>query len=471
MRKRILYSTPGICIVLLLCSGCSKTFLNKTPPNAIPLDQALTTPAELDQALNGAYAALRNIGVYGADFLITGDVQADNVYVETNTMGAYVAQYSYTVLVNDPVPNAMWTNAYIGILRANQVINASIESASIDTIKSQAYAIRALLYFKLVNIFATAYTTDPTALGVPLALSYNPDLLPKRNTVGEVYSQIVNDLQTALKSTPGYVNSVLLSRYAIEGLLAKVYLYEGDKTNAKSMAVDVINAGVFKLVSPANYNAFWNNSSIQTDSNEVLFEVDVDQANSNGSLGVGGYYINGFQELYASSQLYNLYSATDIRRTLLIPGLTKSGDSAYLVNKFPNAQNPDPDNLKVIRLAEVYLIAAESSLPANEPDALMYLNALMAKRNPAGAPYSSSGSALLNDIVLERRKELAFEGDRLYDMNRLQLAINRIANPGAIPLNSSYLSISFPDYRRIAPIPQDEINANPNIASQQNQGY
>ena len=464
MRKTILY------LGLLVCSGCAKSFLNKTPSNAISLDQALTTPVQLSQALNGAYAALRNTGVYGANFLISGDVQADNVYVETSNIGAYVSQYAYTVLVTDPVPDAMWTNAYIGILRANQVINAPINTPSTDTIKSQAYAIRALLYFKLVNIFAAAYTTDSTALGVPLVLLYNPDLLPKRNTVGEVYSQIVNDLQTALKSAPGYVNSVLLSRYAIEGLLAKVFLYEGDKPDARSAAVDVINAGVFKLASPANYNAFWSNPAIQTDANEVLFEVDVDQANNNGSLSVGGYYINGFQELYASSQLYNLYSATDIRRTLLIPGLTKSGDSAYLVNKFPNAQNPDPDNLKVIRLAEVYLIAAESSLPANEADALLYLNALMANRDP-GFTYTSSGPALLNAIVLERRKELAFEGDRLYDMNRLQLAINRIANPGAIPLDPDHLSIPFPDYRRIAPIPQAEINANPNIASQQNQDY
>lgn len=464
MKKTILY------ISLLLCSGCAKSFLNKTPSTSIPLDQALTTPVELKQALNGAYAALRNTGVYGANFLITGDVQADNVYVETSNIGAYVPQYTYTVLVNDPVPDQIWTNAYIGILRANEVINASLSSPSTDTIKSQAYAIRALLYFKLVNIFATAYTTDSTAPGVPLVLSYNPDLLPKRNTVSEVYRQIVNDLQTALDPAPGYVSSVLLSRYAIEALLAKVYLYEGDKTDAKSTAVDVINAGVFKLASPANYNAFWNNPTIQTDANEVLFEVDVDQTNSNGTQSVGSYYINGFQELYASSQLYHLYSATDIRRTLLIPGLTKSGDSAYLVNKFPNAQNPDPDNLKVIRLAEVYLIAAESSLPGNEPDALMYLNALMANRDP-GFTYTSSGPALLDFIVLERRKELAFEGDRLYDMNRLHLPINRIADPGAIVLNPDHLSIPFPDYRRIAPIPQDEINTNPNIASEQNQGY
>lgn len=457
-------------MLLLLCSACAKSFLNKTPANAIPLNQALSTPAGLNQALNGAYAALRNTALYGANFLITGDVQADNVYVETKNSNVYVPQYTYQVLVNDQVTDQMFSEAYNGILRANQVINASLNSPLTDTIKSQAYAIRAILYFKLVNIFATAYTTDPTALGVPLVLTYNPDLLPKRNSVGEVYTQIVNDLQTALKSAPAYVNSVLLSRYAIEAILAKVYLYEGDNTNAKSAAVDVINAHVFKLTSPANYNAFWNNDAVQTDANEVMFEVDADSSNNNGTYSVGGYYINGSQDLYASSQLYDLYTATDIRRTLLIPGITKSGKSAYLVNKFPNAEKPDPDNLKVIRLAEVYLIAAEASLPSNEADAIMYLNALMANRDP-GFTYPSSDPTLLNDIVTERRKELAFEGDRLYDMNRLQLPINRIADPGAIPLAPDHLSIPFPDYRRIAPIPQDEINANPNIASQQNQGY
>src|SRR5580698_8599588 len=111
----------------------------------------------------------------------------------------------------------------------------------------------------------------------------------------------------------------------------------------------------------------------------------------------------------------------------MIPGLNKSGVPAYLVNKFPNAQQIDPDNLKVIRLAEVYLIAAEASLPDNEADALMYLNALMANRDP-GFTYPSPDPTLFSDIVTERRKELAFEGDRLYDLNRLKQPINRVAN-------------------------------------------
>jgi hypothetical protein len=206
---------------------------------------------------------------------------------------------------------------------------------------------------------------------------------------------------------------------------------------------------------------------------EVMFEVDADVLNNNGFDDVSGIYINGYQDIYASAQLDSLYSATDIRQTLLIPGSTKSGSAAFLVNKYPNAQNPDKDNLKVIRLAEVYLIAAEASLPGNEDSAKMYLNQLMAQRDPSFAGYSSTGAQLLSDIVTERRKELAFEGDRLYDLNRLQLPIVRSPNPGAIPAGTLNINlyIPFPDNRRVAPIPQSELLANKNIAGQQNPGY
>ena len=89
---------------------------------------------------------------------------------------------------------------------------------------------------------------------------------------------------------------------------------------------------------------------------------------------------------------------------------------------FPNAENDDRDNLKVLRLAEVYLIAAEAAYRTNdEATALGYLNDLMAQREP-GFTYASAGAALLTDIITERRKELAFEGDRLFDLNRLKMA-------------------------------------------------
>lgn len=464
--NKIYYIT--ILAAALLMGSCKKSYLEKTPFDSLTPEQALKDEGSLVSAVNGAYSALRAVALYGRDFPVVGDLMADNTYVEKKNSGRYLIQYNYTMSANDGIASEMWSTAYTGIMRANRIIDADVTGGNVASIKAEAYAIRALLYFKLVNIFAKPYTEDPNALGVPLVLHYDPYNLPGRNKVSEVYQQIVEDLKTAFQSGPAYVNSTRFSKYAIEALLAKVYLYMGDKANAKTAAVDVINNSGFTLVSPASYNSYWANPAYRDDKVETLFEVDADVINNNGFDDLAGIYENGYTDIYASSQLYDLYSATDVRRSVLIPGTTKSGSAAYIVDKFPNATNADRDNIKVLRLSEVYLIAAEASLPNNEADALMYLNELMAVRDPSFAGYASSGATLLNDIITERRKELAFEGDRLYDLNRLKLPIDRVDNPGAIP---APLSIPYPSDKRVAPIPQNEIQSNPNIAGQQNPGY
>lgn len=466
-RLNILYYITLFATALLMGS-CKKTFLEKTPFDSLTPDQALANEGALVSAVNGAYSALRSVALYGRDFPVVGDLMADNTYVEKKNSGRYLIQYNYTMASSDGIASEMWSTAYTGIMRANRVIDADITGGNTASVKAEAYAIRALLYFKLVNIFAKPYTDDPNALGVPLVLQYNPYDLPSRNKVSEVYEQIVADLKTAFENGPDYVNSTRFSKYSIEALLAKVYLYMGDNANAKTAAIDVINNSGFTLVSPASYNSYWANPSIRDDKVETLFEVDADVINNNGFDDLAGIYENGYNDIYASSQLYNLYSATDVRQSVIIPGTTKSGSPGYIVDKFPNATNSDRDNLKVLRLSEVYLIAAEASLPDNEADALMYLNKLMAERDPSFAGYTSSGTTLLNDIVTERRKELAFEGDRLYDLNRLKLPIVREDNPAAIP---APLSIPYPFDKRLAPIPQNETQSNPNIAGQQNPGY
>ena len=463
----------GALPIVLLLGSCSKNFIDKKPNDSIPTADALSTANALADALNGTYAALRPASVYGRDFPVIGDLQADNTYVEKKNSGRYLPQYNYSVVVSDGTSDEMWRDSYAGILRANQIIDAKLTGATVDAIKAQAYALRALLYFKLVNIFAKPYTSDTSALGVPIILHYDPYNLPARSSVGTVYAQIVNDFKAAFAGAPAYTNSVTLSKYAIEGLLARTYLYMGDNANAESAAVDVINNSNFTLVGPADFNNFWADPGIKSDQVEVMFEVDADVLNNNGFDDLGGIFINGYQDIYASIQLYNLYTATDVRQSLMIPGTTKSGAAAYLINKFPNAENADRDNLKVIRLAEVYLIAAEAALPGDEATALQYLNTLAELRDPSFTGYTSSGAQLLSDIVQERRKELAFEGDRLYDMNRLKLDINRAANPGAIPAGAGdvNLNVPFSDNRRVGPIPQTEVQANPNIAGQQNPGY
>lgn len=453
---------------LMILGSCKKSYLEQSPFDSLTPEQALGSEAVLADNVNGAYSALRSVFLFGRDFVITGDLMADNTYVEIRNSGRYLIQYNYTMSSSDGIASEMWSTAYTGILRANRVIDADLTGGNVASIKAEAYAIRALLYFKLVTLFAKPYTDDPNALGVPLVIHYDPYNQPGRNKVSEIYQQIVSDLQAAFADGPDFVNSSRFSKYSIEALLAKVYLYMGDNANAKTAAVDVINNGGFTLVTPGAYNTYWADPSNRDDQVETLFEIDADVINNNGFDDYAGMYENGYNDMYASAQLVNLYSATDIRGSVIISGSTKSGAPAYIVDKFPNASNSERDNIKVLRLSEVYLIAAEASLPGNEADALMYLNALVAERDPAFAGYSSTGATLLNDIITERRKELAFEGDRFSDLNRLKLPITRASNPGAIP---APLSIPYPSDKRLQPIPLTEIQSNPNIAGQQNPGY
>ncbi|MEP6465013.1 MAG: RagB/SusD family nutrient uptake outer membrane protein [Parafilimonas sp.] len=466
MKKLINKSSIAI-LLIILSASCSKDFIERNPIGSINTGDAITTELALQNALNGAYSNLRAVAVYGRDFPVVGDVQSDNGFIEAVNSGRYIPQFQYNFTATDGTYTEMWDGAYSCILRANTVIDADVTGDNVAAIKAQAYAIRALMYFKLVNAYARPYTDNPDNAGVPIVLHYDPQVQPSRNSVKEVYAQIISDLKTAFTTAPGYTNSITLSKYSIEGLLAKAYLYMGDNADAKSAAVDVINNSEFSLVSYDKYDEFWANPGIQTDAVEEMFEVDQDIINNNGPDDLAAIYVDGYMDIYASSDLYNLYSSTDIRQSVLVPYYTKAGVPAVVVYKYQNEPNTkDKDNIKVLRLSEIYLIASEASLPANEDDARAYLNALAQTRDPAFTGYNSNGADLLNDIITERRKELAFEGDRFYDLNRLQRDITRVNNQGSIP---GPLSIPYSDFHRVAPIPQTELQANPNI--QQNPGY
>ena len=453
----------------LVLGSCSKSFVDKTPAGSLPTGQALDTATLLQSDLNGLYAELRNVDQYGRDFPILGDLMADNIWLQDRNSGRYVTQWEYNTPVADPVVQGMWQESYNGILDANEIIDANVPGA--DAIKAQAYALRALLYFKLVNIYAGPYLHDSTGLGVPLVLHYNVNSLPGRATVAQVYAQIVSDLQTAMQSAPAYQSSVFISYYAIEGLLARVYMYMGDYADAETAAVDVIKGSPFTLVTAQALTAFWANPGVQTGGVEVMFEIDCDPVNNNGTDDLGAFYEHGYQDVYCTSDLAALYSQTDTRGQLLVGGQTAGGVGAIVVNKFPNALNTDKDNLKVIRLAEVYLIAAECANRTNDDaDAQVWLNTLMANRDPLFPGYGDTGPALLSDIVTERRKELAFEGDRFYDLQRLGLAVNRVTQNGDDPTGDA-LNIPFGYFARLMPIPQQELLRNPTIAKQQNPGY
>ncbi|SEM68672.1 SusD family protein [bacterium A37T11] len=468
LKYFFLNATKGL-LLLSICLGmvaCSKSFLDQKPYTSVTPADALDSKADITIALNGAYAGLRDVSLYGRTLMVFGDLYADNVYTSIKNSGKYVSFDNYNVFPNDGDFTGMWSVAYNTILRVNNIINAPIDEADVDPYKGEAYALRALMYFNLVRIFSRPYTEDPSSAGVPIVLTYNPDLKPSRSPVADVYAQIIKDLDMAVSLQSPYQNSARFSVYAAKGLQAKVYLYMGEYQKALDLAKDVLTNSGFSLLKAADLPAYWANPTYNGANikRETLFEVDANAVQNISFNEIACIYNqNSAGDLLASDGLYALFGSGDARQVLFKQGVRQQGETkAVLIEKYQNYTG-DFDNKKVLRLSDVYLITAECyNRLGNDSQARTVLNEFMTERDAAHT-YNSSGNSLLNDILTERRKELAFEGDRYFDLNRLKQDVNRSGG------NYSVMELPFTDYRRIGPIPKTERDANKNIA--QNPSY
>ena len=451
-----------VVMVLTTFSSCKKSFLELDPPANLTPEQALRTEADLLVALRGAYAGLRSTAMYGRSLMVIGDMMADNTYQSVLNTNRYTLFNNYSYNLTDGDVSGLWSTAYGIILRTNNIINANVSGATVNQIKGEARTIRALCYFNLVRYFARPFTDNPAGLGVPIITVYNADLKPGRNTVAEVYAQIHADLNSAYNLMTTYSNSSQFSKFAARALQARVFLTQNDKANARTAALDVINNGGFTLITAANHGAYWANSVIRTDRVETIFEVSADAVANNAFDALSYIYsqAGNYGDMLCADDLYASFEAADVRRALYATGV-RGGLPSVFVNKYPNFTGDHTDT-KVLRLSEMYLIVAEAT--TNETEARTYVNAITAQRGATAI--ASTGTALFNDIMAERRKELAFEGERYMDMQRFKLDINRGANYPA-----AARAVPYANFRRIFPIPQTEIDVNPTIKAQQNPGW
>jgi starch-binding outer membrane protein, SusD/RagB family len=467
--------------MILSFSSCKKEFLDLKPYAALPLSDAYKTEADLNTAVNGMYQTMRSTNLYGRTLPIKGDLMADNVFIKPSNSGRYLDFNDYNIIVSNTNAVAVWGSAYLVIKNANAIINSTLAAnANVNQFKGEAYAVRALMYFELVRNFAKPYTVDPDGLGVPIITSFSESALPARNTTREVYKQITDDLAQAYTlitqnlngtmtlagtGTSRALNTSYFTKYAARALQAKVYMHMGDWENAKTAALDVVNNSGVSLVSNAGYVNYWKNATPITTKVETLFEVTSDISGNNGSNALAYFYDPaGYGDAVATTDLYTQYTATDVRRQLIVPT-----NGFNVVNKYSNTSNAnEKDDFKVLRYADVLLILAEAyARTSDEANALTTLNLVAKNRDASFAGYTSSGAQLINDIVAERRKELAFEGDRFFDQQRLNLPIAKVRRENPLTI----INVAPDDFRRIFPIPQAEIDVNPNIRSQQNPGY
>lgn len=461
--------------------SCKKDFLDRTPSTAVVVSSSIKTAHDMNDAVNGMYAAMTSSTWYGRDVPLLGDLLADNTYVNFYNSGRFLPENNFTFNSTNGEALEMYSQAYYVILQCNRILAAPIDTTSdINQLRGEAYIIRALNYLQLVNFYAHPATVAPGDPGVPIVLkptnTNNPYITPPRAPVSQVYTQIISDLDSAYLIMPAKgtklhpVNSEYLSKYAAKAIESRAYLYEGNYAAAEAAALIVVNQGGYTLTPSTNLVAYWDDPAARTDKVETIFELAQTTTTNQSFDALASMYSQSsaaYGDEVVTGDLYAIYSPTDARKKLIVKR-NRYGDEVLACNKYTNFESTsDKDDIKVIRYAEVLLTLAEGyANTGDEVNALRYLNMLAQNRDPSFAGYTSTGTQLINDIVTERRKELAFEGLRYFDITRLNLDDIRPQEDDSTP---SIAEVPAGNDKRIFPIPQAEVDANPNIV--QNPGY
>lgn len=479
MKKRNAYIAI-LAAMTMTAASCGKSFLDEEPSLSVSVGSAILTEGNMLEAMNGAYRAMTPTLLFGRNVPLFGDLLADNVYLSISNSNRLVPMNNYTFVGSSAEAAGIWANAYIAIQQANRVISSQLTASNnVNQMAGEAHALRAICYFYLVNYFAKPYAENPDADGVPVVTLPSSEtgalIKPARNKVREVYAQIVSDLEKAYELMPATGmtihpnNSNFFSKYAAKALQARAYLYMGEWAKARDAAAIVEKDGGYSLAgTEAAFNTYWSGNVARTDKLETIFELNY---NSTANLGVEGldaiYSRTAVGDMLVTDELYNLYAATDRRRGLIVSGQRGGLDVLY-VNKYQNVGIADRDEVKLLRYAEVLLILAESHARlGNDTEGQKYLNMVAQNRDASFTGYTLTGQALVDATITERRKELAFEGLRLFDLYRQNATFNR-PNMG-VKAHSSYVEVKTTDFRRLQPIPEAELAANPNM--RKNLGY
>ena len=461
-----------------LVVSCGESDLEPTLALDKDLDSGINTADDLAFVLNSAYDRMTETGYYGRDQIIMGDVRTDNAYSNMNSGRFANSDMDYNSNGAGP-----WATIYRVIAITNIVINADTSNltgsaAQITHIQGQAHALRALAHFDLLQDYGQHFITGQGgagALGVPYVKTYKDpaNLEPSRGTVASNIGDIAADLTSAISMMDDSYNTSTsyMSRAGAYAILARAALYAGSVdpslyATADSAAKWVIaNSGA----SPVSATGFTGSFATDNASNSI-FELAFSGTDSRGINGIA-YILRGtsYGDVRiltgdgANPDLLDIYDADDVRGAADMIGTAQGYPT--MLGKFPSMSGDD--NITLFRIEEMHLIAAETSLRAgNSADALSYLNNIPAIRG-LGANYYAS--ATLENILLERRKEFAFEGLRFHDLSRMGMDMPLIDQFKQMNDDLTGTPPTFGSYRYAYPIALSERNANPNMV--QNYGY
>ncbi|MCE6989718.1 RagB/SusD family nutrient uptake outer membrane protein [Dyadobacter sp. CY323] len=476
------FKTYILIAICIFTAGCSD-FLELAPKDATNVKNFYRNAADMQAAVNAAYGMLTSSGEYGYAYYNVSETRSDNTYnfeVGGNLPDAELDQFK--MASTNEITRLMWIDTYRGILACNAVLDhidgATMDQALRDRFIGEAKFLRALKYFNMVRTFGD----------IPLVLSETKSVSEgygqARVATAEVYNQIVIDLTEAEQKLPlAYTGSDIgrATKGAAKALLGKVYLTSGNFAKAKDKLKEVIDQGNYRLLD--DYAALWPVAN--ANHQESIFEVQFKK----GGTGTGSSFYNNFAPRNSGTNVIKVgfaggrnnptadmvaaYERGDARKAAsLATGYTDAATGKFVPDPYtlkyqdtPFAEGDADNNWTVLRYADVLLMYAEAINEVNNgPTAEAYdaINAVRKRAKLAALPAGMSKAAFALAMEHERQVELAFEGHRWFDLVRTGREV--------VVMNQHFKSPVVAEFNAVFPIPQTQIDVNPQ-GIKQNPGY
>lgn len=466
---------------LLSASSCSRDYLNTDLESTVNGDQLAQSSAGLTGLMDGIYTALHSYGQanaaghedFGHKSILSGlDMMSNDMLMTKFSWFGYFYDYSGRVQASSRT-KLVWNTYYPVIKSSNSIINNVDEATATKDVKyalGQALAVRGLSYFMLARVFGPTYVGHESDLCVPIYTE--PTTEGKaRSKVSEVYSLIVSDLTRAVADLQGFNRSTKdkINQSVAQGILAEVYLEMGKYADAAAMAHAAKQN--YPVIPQSQYlSGFYDLTTVD----DVMWGATITSDNTTFVASFFSHFDNTNTSGYAGGlalykgidkRLYDAIPTTDYRKKAFVaPGGNASYPDlpAYANLKFIDP-TVDAGDYVYMRAAEMYYIEAEAlAKSGNEAQARQVLYDITSKRDSGYKLSTNTGSALINEIILQKRIEMWGEGCAWFDMKRLGVSLDR-AYSGTNHPSFGQIKKAAGSSAFLFQIPQAEIDTNPNI--------
>ncbi len=450
-------------LISIIGFSCGKQ-LDLLPQEDVDESVVLTSDANVKRALNGAYDGMSSEYLYGGNILLYAELLGSDE--ELRWAGTYNQPdeiWLKDILPTNSFITNTWLDAYEVINIANNILSAIdiVNEADRDRIKGEALFIRGSLFFELVKLYAKPYSAGNTAVnpGIPLVLlptrGIDESSFVARSSVEDVYTQAINDLSEAENLLP-VSNGIYANKVAAAAQLSRIFLQKSDYVAARDAADRGIGYGGFELASPYA-KAFNSGRVLDADAvstlSEGVFQIAVSAQDGSNSMHLYWsitMYGARAGDVVVQNKHLDLYDPADERLSLFYQG----GGNAVGSGPFRSGKwRLQYSNLSIIRLSELFLTRAEANFrEGTSVGATPLADINLIRAEHGGLPELST--LTLDDILLERKLELAHEGQAVHDRKRLKLNTDNFA---------------FDADEMVLPVPLREVIANPMLV--QNPGY